>query len=65
VALNFDHNDHAWTVPFPVDGTWYRMYPISGAREYVAVPPGGLALTVPASTGIIWIRDDGITGVPD
>jgi 1,4-alpha-glucan branching enzyme len=64
VALNFDHNDHAWTIPFPADGSWYRFYPANGAHEHVAISGGGLALTVTASTGIIWVKDDGVTAVP-
>jgi 1,4-alpha-glucan branching enzyme len=64
-ALNFDHDDHAWTIPFPAAGNWFRFYPISGALQPVTVPPGGLTLTIPASSGMLWIREDGVTGVPE
>ena len=64
VACNFDHNDHAWTIPFPAAGTWRRFHPVSGAWQAETVSGGGMYLNLPASTGILWLKDDGITGVP-
>jgi glycosidase len=65
VALNFDHNDRSWTIPFPAAGTWYRFWPVTGAKQRITVPAEGLALTLEASSGIVWLKDDGVTGVPD
>lgn len=64
VAANFDHLDHGLTVPFPAPGPWYRMHPVTGAVQLVDVPAGGLPVTLPASEARLWLRADGLTGVP-
>ena len=63
VAANFDHGDHAWTIPFPSAGAWIRHHPADGAVETVSVPAGSLTLTVPASTALLWTKADGSTSV--
>ncbi len=65
VALNFDSAPRAWTVPFPAAGAWYRFHAAEGAWERVDVAPGGLPLSLTASTGALFRRADGVTGVPD
>lgn len=65
VACNFDSAGHAWTVPFPAAGGWFRLHPVEGSWEPVAVPAGGLPLALDASTGALFKRADGLTGVPD
>ncbi|MFH1843315.1 MAG: alpha-amylase family glycosyl hydrolase [bacterium] len=65
VACNFDHIDHAWTVPFPTDGVWHLLHPVSGAWEAQTVSGGGRYLNLPASTGNLWVKYDGLTGVPE
>ncbi|MFO7653504.1 MAG: alpha-amylase family glycosyl hydrolase [Candidatus Krumholzibacteriia bacterium] len=64
VAANFDHQTHTWTVPFPGgDGFWYRHEPATGDLEPVGVAEGGLQVSVPASTALLWTRG-GTTSVP-
>ena len=65
VALNFDDQAHTWDVAFPADGTWYRFHPSNGAWEAVSVSGGVLSLAQDASSGAVFKRADGITGVPD
>ncbi len=65
VALNFDSAPHAWTVPFPAPGSWFRFHPVEGSWERVEVPAEGLAVALPASTGALFRRADGVTAVPD
>ncbi len=63
VALNFDHQDHAMPVQFPADGLWMRMHPEEGAWEHVMVTGGELVMTLPASDGVLFLRNDGVTGI--
>jgi len=65
VALNFDHLPHTLPVPFPADGDWLRLHPETGAWELVTVAGGSLTVDLPASTGMLWKRFDGTTGVRD
>lgn len=65
VACNFDHLDHAWDVPFPAVGTWIKYDPAAGNLATVSVPTLTVPMTIPASTALMWIREDGVTGVPD
>jgi len=64
VACNFDHNDHAWDAPFPAAGTWLKYDLAAGTVTVTSVTGGSLALTVPASTGWVFVREDGVSGVP-
>jgi hypothetical protein len=64
VACNFDHLDHTWDVPFPATGTWVKFDAASGNMETVSVPSLTMNMTVPASTALMWVREDGVTGVP-
>ena len=64
VACNFDHLDHTWNVAFPETGTWVKFDAASGNMETVSVPSLTLNMTVPASTALMWVREDGVTGVP-
>ena len=65
VALNFDHNDHTWPVAFPVNGTWHRYHPENGAWEAVEITGNQLVFAQPASSGALWRKADGSTGVPE
>jgi len=64
IACNFDHLDHTWDVPFPATGTWVKFDAASGNMETVSVPALTMNMTVPASTALMWVREDGVTGVP-
>ena len=64
VACNFDHLDHTWDIPFPAAGTWVRYDALAGNLETVSVPGAVLTLTVPASSALMWFKEDGVTGVP-
>lgn len=64
VAMNFDHQDHDWFVPFPADGQWVREDLAAGDGTLELIDGGGLNLTVPASTAIIWTRNSGLSHVP-
>ncbi len=64
VVCNFDHNDHAWAVPFPATGTWLKYDLVAGNITLTPVTGSTLSMTVPASTGLIFVREDGVTGVP-
>jgi len=63
VALNFDHLDHTWNIPFPAAGNWVRHHLTTGGVELVEVSGDGLTLTIPASTAVLWSRGDGISAV--
>jgi len=65
VALNFDDTAHQWSVAFPADGLWHRYHPASGAWEMVEVMGGWLLLDQDASSGALFKKYDGTTGVPD
>ena len=65
VALNFDDTAHQWSVAFPADGLWHRYHPVSGAWEMVEVMGGWLLLDQDASSGALFKKYDGTTGVPD
>ncbi len=65
VVANFDHQDHAWDVPFPATGTWVKYDLEAGNLQYVPVEAATVPLTVPASTGWVFVRGGGISGVPD
>ncbi len=65
VALNFDHDDHTWPVAFPANGPWTRYHAETGAWEAVEITGNQLDLVQPASSGALWRKDDGLTGVPD
>ncbi len=64
VAANFDHQDHTWTVPFPSSGHYAQVDMITGAGLWIEVTDGNLLLTVPASTAMLWVKEDGISAVP-
>jgi pullulanase/glycogen debranching enzyme len=64
VACNFDHLDHTWDVPFPAVGTWVKIDVAAGNVETVSIPALTHNMTVPASTALMWIQEDGTTGVP-
>ena len=65
VACNFDHLDHAWEIPFPAAGTWVRFDAAAGNLATVDIATTSEFMTVPASTAYLWVREDGVTGVPD
>ncbi len=65
VALNFDHNAHTWPVAFPANGTWQRFHPETGAWEAVEITGNQLVFAQPASSGALWRKADGVTGVPE
>lgn len=65
MALNWDDQAHLWEVAFPADGTWYRFHPVTGAWEAVTVTGGSLWLDQAASSGALFKRHDGITGILD
>ena len=64
VALNFDHQDHTWFIPFPHDGYWMQEDLVTGYADELTVPEGGMTVTVPASSAIIWTNDIGLSHVP-
>ncbi len=64
VALNFDHQDHTWFIPFPRAGFWAREDLVAGHGNLESIPPGGLTVTVPASSAVMWTNEVGITHVP-
>ncbi|MBU2502923.1 hypothetical protein KJ682_16455 [bacterium] len=64
VACNFDHEPHTWEVPFPADGTWVKYDLEGGNLELLALENPGYTVTVPASTGWVFVKEDGVTGVP-
>jgi len=64
VACNFDHADHAWNVPFPAAGTWLKYDVAAGTVEVVPLATATPTLTVPASTGWIFVREGGLSYVP-
>jgi len=51
-------------VPFPAAGTWLKYDLAAGTVTVTSVTGGSLALTVPASTGWVFVREDGVSGVP-
>ncbi|HPF36657.1 MAG TPA: hypothetical protein P5571_13805, partial [Candidatus Krumholzibacteria bacterium] len=63
VALNLDGADHPFSVQFPADGTWLRFRAEEGVWEYVTVNGGELAVTLEASSGMVFVREDGATGI--
>lgn len=63
VALNLDGSDHPFPVRFPADGLWQRYHAEQGAWEQVAVSGGELAVTLPASSALLFLREDGVTGI--
>ena len=63
VALNFDNYDHTFWIPFPENSTWMKMNPELGTWEAWDVSFGGLEVTIPASSGILWKKHDGISSV--
>ncbi len=65
VALNFDDEAHLWEVVFPTDGIWHRYHPREGAWEFMEVSGGSVYVDQAASSGTIWKRYDGTTGVGD
>ncbi len=64
VAMNFDHQDHDWFVPFPTDGPWVREALEGGTSSADLIDGGGMNLTVPASTAILWTKGSGLSHVP-
>lgn len=64
VVCNFDHLDHAWAVPFPAAGDWLKYDLAGGNLQMLTLPAASADLTVPASTGWVFVRQDGVTGVP-
>jgi 1,4-alpha-glucan branching enzyme len=64
VALNFDHQDHTWFIPFPRGGYWSREDLAAGSGNLQNIPEGGLTLTIPASSAVMWTNEVGITHVP-
>lgn len=64
VACNFDSADHTWDIPFPASGTWIKFDAAAGNLETVILPSNLVTMTIPASTALMWVRDDGTTGVP-
>jgi len=63
VALNLDGADHPFVVQFPADGTWMLFRAEEGVWEYVTVSGGELAVTLEASSGMLFVREDGSTGI--
>lgn len=58
VAFNFDHDDHAVTVPFPADGTWHLWDPDDGTVTDVTVGGGAIPdRPIPASTALIYLKN--------
>ncbi len=64
VVCNFDHNDHTWAVAFPASGTWLKYDFNVGKITMTPVAGTTLSMTVPASTGYIFVKQDGVSGVP-
>ena len=64
VACNFDDVDHTWDVPFPATGTWVKYDALAGNMETVSIPVLAPTMTIPASSALMWFREDGVTGVP-
>ncbi len=64
VVCNFDHNDHTWAVPFPAAGTWLKYDLEGGNITMTTVGSAAETMTVPASTAYLFVRQDGVTGVP-
>lgn len=64
VTCNFDHLDHSWDVPFPSPGVWVKYDLAGGNLQMTAVTGASVPMTVPASTGWVFVREDGVTGVP-
>jgi 1,4-alpha-glucan branching enzyme len=64
VACNFDHLDHELTVPFPRAGTWVRFDPYAGWVMTEVLETASLTLDLPASTALVWVRQNATTGVP-
>jgi 1,4-alpha-glucan branching enzyme len=64
VVCNFDHQDHTWNVPFPAAGEWMRYDVHTGNVQAWPVASTAPQMTVPASTGWVFVRDSGTSGVP-
>jgi len=64
VAANFDHEAHTWTVPFPASGYYAGVDLDGGPIQWTEVTDGNLHLTIPASTAMLWVRNDGVSAVP-
>jgi pullulanase/glycogen debranching enzyme len=64
VACNFDSNDHTWDVPFPAAGTWVKFDAAASNIETVSIPSTAITMTIPASTALMWVKEDGAAGVP-
>ncbi len=64
VACNFDHLDHTWDVPFPSSGSWIKYDALAGNMEAVWIPALTENMTIPASSALMWFKEDGITAVP-
>jgi 1,4-alpha-glucan branching enzyme len=62
VAANYDHSDHAFTVQFPVSGTWHLFDPETGGTSEVTVSGGQLATVLEASRAYVYLKD--LTYVP-
>jgi len=63
VALNLDGADHPFVVQFPADGTWIRFRAELEVWEYVTVIGGELPVLLEASSGVLFVREDGVTGI--
>lgn len=64
VVANFDHAAHTWAVPFPAAGTWILYDLEAGNVQSVELATDTVTLTLPASTGRIYVRSNGISAVP-
>jgi 1,4-alpha-glucan branching enzyme len=64
VAANFDHVDHALTVPFPTPGYWARHNLAQGTVNISLIGDTSLDIDLPASSAILWVKANGTTGVP-
>ncbi|MEN8008103.1 MAG: alpha-amylase family glycosyl hydrolase [Candidatus Krumholzibacteriota bacterium] len=64
VACNFDHLDHTLDVPFPATGIWVKYDALAGNMETVSVPGPTRTMIIPASSALMWFKEDGVTGVP-
>ncbi len=63
LVLNFDDTTHGFNASFPADGTWLRLHPQTGAWESVVVNSGILWVDLPAGSGQLFKKADGVTGI--